>query len=492
MPHDVFVSYSNKDKTVADTIVASLEKNKIRCWYAPRDIKPGGDWGEEIAKAIADSSIFLLIFSESANRSQRVLDELNLAITKETAILPFRIENLAPSGAMQLHLSARHWLDAYDPSWEEHIYKLTRAVKSNMKGVESGSLPAERRMVSGGQVIQKKKKKILPAVGAVILISLGLIFGIPKMLNGNGIEAEPTLALTPEFTIAPTSDLPTETPAPAYGSAEAPIVLMFVPRKEADFDDVNSAAERIAQSFKEQNNGQIMKLIPASNEESILQALCEGKAQLGMLGAFTYLQASEQNCPVEAKLIWNAYNDIKFGGELFVSEKNKDVISLTDLKGMTLCIPEYASTSGWRLPYLELLANVGDPFTFFSDVIESGNHDKALEDVYTGVCDAGTSYYDIRESSKHPDVMEKVTVVMTTTSVPNTNITFHSDLGAELTEDLISFFNSTSTTDHDLALVSGYADPANAVKMIEINDFYYADLRDLFERSGEDPADFLN
>ena len=139
MAHDVFISYSSIDKTVADTIVASLEKNNIRCWYAPRDIQPGADWGEEIAKAINESSIFLLIFSGNANQSRRVLDELNMAITKESIIIPFRIEKLDPTGAMLLHLSSRHWLDAYVPSWKKHIDPLIRTIQSTMEKGEADS-----------------------------------------------------------------------------------------------------------------------------------------------------------------------------------------------------------------------------------------------------------------------------------------------------------------------------------------------------------------
>jgi len=133
MAHDIFVSYSTIDKTITNTIVASLEKNQIRCWYAPRDIKPSEDWGKAISSAIEQSKVFLIIFSGNSNRSQRVLDELNLAISQEIPIMPFRIENLEPDGAMRLHLSSRHWLDAYDASWETHIRKLILTVSSHLE-----------------------------------------------------------------------------------------------------------------------------------------------------------------------------------------------------------------------------------------------------------------------------------------------------------------------------------------------------------------------
>jgi hypothetical protein len=40
---DVFISYSTRDKTVADAVISAHEKAGIRCWYAPRDITPGID-----------------------------------------------------------------------------------------------------------------------------------------------------------------------------------------------------------------------------------------------------------------------------------------------------------------------------------------------------------------------------------------------------------------------------------------------------------------
>jgi hypothetical protein len=35
MLHGVFISYSNKDKAVADAVCHALEDRKIRCWIAP-------------------------------------------------------------------------------------------------------------------------------------------------------------------------------------------------------------------------------------------------------------------------------------------------------------------------------------------------------------------------------------------------------------------------------------------------------------------------
>jgi oligopeptide transport system substrate-binding protein len=171
MAHDVFVSYSSKDKVIADSIVASLEKNNIRCWYAPRDIKPSDDWGEAISQAIESSKVFLIIFSGHANHSQHVLDELLYAITEERAILPYRIENLEPKGAMRLHLSSRHWLDAYDPSWEPYLKKLILNV-SNILDSDISESDIELDEAIGKQIQKGKKKELSIAVSIIVIIAV--------------------------------------------------------------------------------------------------------------------------------------------------------------------------------------------------------------------------------------------------------------------------------------------------------------------------------
>ena len=53
MAHDVFISYSNKDKAIADAVCASLEVTGIRVWIAHRDTRPGAEWEEAIGDGLA-------------------------------------------------------------------------------------------------------------------------------------------------------------------------------------------------------------------------------------------------------------------------------------------------------------------------------------------------------------------------------------------------------------------------------------------------------
>lgn len=136
MAHDVFLSYSSRDKPTADAVCASLEHCGIRCWIAPRDILPGREWGEAIVEGIRSSRVFVLIFSSHANASRQVLREVDRAVHFELPVIPFRIEQIVPTDAMEFYLSVPHWLDAWSPPMQAHIDQLSKTV-SALINVES-------------------------------------------------------------------------------------------------------------------------------------------------------------------------------------------------------------------------------------------------------------------------------------------------------------------------------------------------------------------
>lgn len=375
MAQDVFVSYSTRDKVVADTVVAALESNQIRCWYAPRDIKPGADWAEEITIAIESSKVMLLIFSENSNHSQRVLDEVNFAISAGLTILPFRIEDLEPRGAMMLHLSTRHWLDAYDPSWEEFLEQLIKTVAANLEV----SISDEEIKSSVKKRGAKKKRNFIPAImiGIILLAAIG--FGIISWAQGNlglGIFAANESIASSEPTSAASTPTPPEQistiSAPPLGSVENPIIWMFVPSPAGEFTEINNSMKVVAANFKDFSGGLELKPIPAPDQRSIIDALCQGEAHIGTFSTFAYLAASEQGC-AQSKLIWNAFENITYTGIMFV-RGDSGFSDISDLAGKKLCIVSYDSMSSWLLPSLEMRANGIDPEDHFGEIIELMEH----------------------------------------------------------------------------------------------------------------------
>ena len=143
-PYDIFISYSSRDKTVADAAVAILEGRGLRCWVAPRDIVPGKEWSEAIIDGINNSRMMVLIFSSEANTSQQVLREVERAVHRALPIVPFRIENLLPSRAMEYFISTHHWLDAYQPPLDDHLDRLAATAESLLSGTAAPAQEASK------------------------------------------------------------------------------------------------------------------------------------------------------------------------------------------------------------------------------------------------------------------------------------------------------------------------------------------------------------
>ena len=124
MAHDVFISYSSKDKTTADAVCNALEERGIRCWIAPRDVKAGESYARALVNGIHESRLMVLIFSSDSNRSPQVLREVERAVSKGLPILPLRIQDVELSDEMEYYIASRHWLDALTPPLEQHLARL--------------------------------------------------------------------------------------------------------------------------------------------------------------------------------------------------------------------------------------------------------------------------------------------------------------------------------------------------------------------------------
>jgi hypothetical protein len=130
MAHDVFISYSAKDKKVAESICQELERDGVSCWIAPRNIIPGRKWGGSIIDAINGSKVMVLVFSKNANESQQILREVERSVNKGIPVIPFRIDEINPNKDLEYYIMTEHWLDAFTKPMEQHVQRLRETVRS--------------------------------------------------------------------------------------------------------------------------------------------------------------------------------------------------------------------------------------------------------------------------------------------------------------------------------------------------------------------------
>ena len=71
----------------------------------------------------------VLVYSSNANHSPQIKREVERAINKGLPVVPFRVEDVAPSATLEYFISETHWLDAFTPPLEHHLERLADAVK---------------------------------------------------------------------------------------------------------------------------------------------------------------------------------------------------------------------------------------------------------------------------------------------------------------------------------------------------------------------------
>ena len=130
-----FISYSSKDRNVADNLCAKLETRGVRVWYAPRNM-PQGDYATPIVNAISECSHFVVILSRNSLQSQHVLSEIDLAFNELNKrkvrfyLLKLDEEEMGP--AFRYYLSRQNWMDAQLPPLESRLNEFVSKIVDEM------------------------------------------------------------------------------------------------------------------------------------------------------------------------------------------------------------------------------------------------------------------------------------------------------------------------------------------------------------------------
>jgi hypothetical protein len=239
----VFISHASENHAQAEAIARQLERNNIRAWISPRDIRAGQDWATEILLGIEQCTAMILLLTMEANNSVFVKREVERAISKQKPVIPVRIENVMPSPGLELFVSGSHWIDASESSIEAKLDELLGALSAIGLGKSPPNTPPPPD--------KKPPRYFLKTVGiATLIVTLVAAWsGITRTDKGHSsIEVGPTQrADGPSSNSAPITDSITpKEPTLAQKSAEKtseksqPTKQLEVARKRANDKPVTS------------------------------------------------------------------------------------------------------------------------------------------------------------------------------------------------------------------------------------------------------------
>lgn len=130
----VFISYSTRDRNVADNLCAKLEAEGMRVWYAPRNVdRP--DYATAIVNAISRCTHYVVIVSRGSLASEHVLNEVDLAFQETKRgirFYPLKLDQEELGPAFRYYLSRQHWMDASCPPLERRLDEFVQKIRGEL------------------------------------------------------------------------------------------------------------------------------------------------------------------------------------------------------------------------------------------------------------------------------------------------------------------------------------------------------------------------
>lgn len=115
MKHQVFISYSRKDKETADCLCEILKDNDIAYWIDKEGIYSSSNYKELIVDAIDVSQAVIFISSANSNTSINVIREVGYAVNMNKPILPLVLDDAPYAKSIRLDISDIDQIDFRNP-----------------------------------------------------------------------------------------------------------------------------------------------------------------------------------------------------------------------------------------------------------------------------------------------------------------------------------------------------------------------------------------
>jgi TolB-like protein/Flp pilus assembly protein TadD len=186
----VFISYASRDSDIAQKACTALEGAGFGCWMAPRDVVPGMLYADGIVRAINESSILVLILSESAIASAHVGKELERASSKRHPIIAFRIDSALLPPAFEYFISESQWIDVGTRGTEVAMASLVAAVRQHLlPGVPRVPAPVLAASSVGRRDGKPRLTWVIAGAGMVLALAGAYLIAQKGWLHGHGTSA---------------------------------------------------------------------------------------------------------------------------------------------------------------------------------------------------------------------------------------------------------------------------------------------------------------
>ena len=160
------------------------------------------------------------------------------------------------------------------------------------------------------------------------------------------------------------------------------------------------------EQYLEKELGVDVQIFTAGSYDGVIQALASDQIEFAFLGSSAYAAAYTETKGGVEPLLASQENDGSTGYYSVITVRcDSGYKSVDDLKGKVLAFADPDSTSGYAVPFFNLVKQGYDPKTFFSAAPFSGSHETGVMAVVNKQFDAAATYVN-NETNGIPQRME--------------------------------------------------------------------------------------
>lgn len=216
----VFLSHSSENSKEVREVCALIEKEGYKCFLAPRDIRSGHEYAEEIIDGIDNSDVMLLLLSEKSNSSPHVLREVERAVSKKIPIVVYELEKVQLSKSMEYFLMTHQWLDSEaDKGYKSILTCLSGFSARAAVADEPQAAPDEGNekpqvydiTQSDGNTDKSALISVIVVAASLVLLIVGVVLAF-NLLNSADVKDDILASSEPQTSMSTTeqSTTPTE------------------------------------------------------------------------------------------------------------------------------------------------------------------------------------------------------------------------------------------------------------------------------------------
>jgi phosphonate transport system substrate-binding protein len=246
------------------------------------------------------------------------------------------------------------------------------------------------------------------------------------------------------------------------------------------------------QEYLEKTLGVEVEIFTAGNYDGVVQALAAGQIEFSFLGSSAYAAAYSETEGGVIPLLTQIQEDDSTGYfGVIVVRCDSGLKSVDDLKGKTLAFADPDSTSGYNVPYYNLVQQGYKPEEFFAAIPFSGSHEAGVAGVVNGQFDAAATYIN-NEKNGIPQRMEtkgmikegEACIIWTSPEITSGPFTARANLPQGLIDEMKAAVMNVPTADHEAFKEMSGAEDSTAKGYVEVNHDRYqwiVDMRDWFK-----------